>query len=80
MWWWLSTVSSGAAVLLLMRWMFHVARPADDLARLASWFSGARRWAAVQRVRLLDALGVTGGAWRLLRYRYQHGGFGELGT
>lgn len=82
--WWLSSVSSGAAVLLLMRWMFHIARPRDDWRRLAGWTARAVGSVREAGRTLLRAYGpVTEDmrrAWNGLRQRYQSGAFGEQGT
>ncbi len=84
MFWWLGSVSSGAALLLLSRWALRVSQPREDL-QLAQRI--AER--TVERVRSLWSIlwraygPVTQdmrSAWEQLRTRYRGGAYGSEGT
>lgn len=80
MWAWIMTALDSAALLVLMRWLFHLSTPRRDLWHAVEWLAHCRRALAHLRVRLFGALGATDLAWRRLRDRYQAGKYGVEGT
>lgn len=82
--WWLGSLTSGAALLLLSRWALGVSRPAEDVVT-------ARRLLERPLAQLRDAWSIfwraygpitadVRSAWETLRARYQRGSFGTEGT
>ena len=84
MWYWLGTVSSGAALLLLARWALHVGRPHEDVGvarrvwdRLSEKFRDA--WSILWRA-YGPITEEMRSSWERLRARYQGGAYGTEGT
>lgn len=71
--WWLLSTSSGAAVILLMRWAFHLGTPARDWRALERWLESVERWPGRLRTWLAARIGWTDWHLQRLRERVQRG-------
>lgn len=82
--WWISTLVSSAALLLLARWTLRVARPQDDLAATQRALDVVverthEAWTIFWRM-YGPVTNDVRQKWEALRARVQRGSFGVEGT
>lgn len=82
--WWLGSILSGAALILLSRWALRVARPQEDIGAVERvvWSMSEvviDAWHSIWRAYgpITEDMRAT---WAQLRARYQGGGYGTEGT
>lgn len=82
--WWLGSLLSGAALIVLSRWALRVARPQEDIAMTARVIEQAfdglyEAWTILWRA-YGPVTARTRAAWEGLRARYRGGTYGVEGT
>ena len=84
MWSRLWALVSGAAIIVLTRWGFRIARPQDDLQAIRMLWWGVSERAEDAGQAFWRAVGPitdeTRAAWQQLRKRYTEGAYGIEGT